>query len=816
MKKNILLLLLFIFLTGTSVWAQFEIRTAQNAEGYLEVQMRCTNASYLPTTSTTVNRIRFAIRWPDSFWWGPFTSVSLMCSDYNIIHSDLNIYYNFSGYSYQIFTESGSFTCPEDWTLNSWITIAELRAVSHGYYGNITFSIAPNSWSSLQWYQNNPLYQGTPAINGNSGTYAYPNYYNYIWIGGDASGNFDYYSWNNPKNWINNCGHSEIYAPDTYGTCIIPSGVADYPKYSQPTNSDSYTSYCYDLLIETGGEVNFTGDHSSGNYTQLYIANDLTIQDGGTLDLVNDVRVDVSNETKIYGSDAARVGPWSVLYAFGNLSVYNTNGLTIEKTGWVQAVDVSTYVGAPTAIVIKEGDGVISATGGGPGNFYQKGPISYGSGGSVSVGTFIKNSAAVGSFYIHMVGPTVDDPAYTGSGTGVPLGNFDLLTLGTFAYLFDEPTGQWENVYPIPYPIQTATGLILSDTSSSDNTYTMEGEILSGDVYKSVTSGGSNLELISNPYPTALNWEDFQAHNSSLIGTTFRIWNPSVGNYGTYTSGMGGVGTNGVLFVIQSGQGFFVTTTGNGSLTFSDDDKYFSRYPILKNRENLKLLKVSAEGNTYKDELIIKFTGGATFGYDKDIEAKKWNSYYSDATEIYSLSEDSVKLSINSLPPTGNEIVSVPVHFKCGADSSYKLTFKNLSSFIDGTEVWLEDKLLNTDWVNINLQDSIYIFNGSPQDDIDRFVIHFFGPTNINNDIIQNENDIKIYSYGHNVYVLNNSDETIEKITVYNLMGSKIYEGVANHHSQLNKISISGETAYYVVRVLTDKNVYSGKVFIMK
>jgi hypothetical protein len=47
-------------------------------------------------------------------------------------------------------------------------------------------------------------------------------------------------------------------------------------------------------------------------------------------------------------------------------------------------------------------------------------------------------------------------------------------------------------------------------------------------------------------------------------------------------------------------------------------------------------------------------------------------------------------------------------------------------------------------------------------------------------------------------------------------MGSKVYEGTVNHHSQLNKINISGETAYYVVRVLTDKNVYSGKVFIMK
>ena len=63
--------------------------------------------------------------------------------------------------------------------------------------------------------------------------------------------------------------------------------------------------------------------------------------------------------------------------------------------------------------------------------------------------------------------------------------------------------------------------------------------------------------------------------------------------------------------------------------------------------------------------------------------------------------------------------------------------------------------------------------------------------------------------------MLNNSSEIIKEITVYNLMGSKVYQGKANH-SSLNKINISSETAYYVVRVLTDKNVYSEKIFILK
>ena len=345
----------------------------------------------------------------------------------------------------------------------------------------------------------------------------------------------------------------------------------------------------------------------------------------------------------------------------------------------------------------------------------------------------------------------------------------------------------------------------------------MTGEILSGNVSKSVTYGSSNLELISNPYPTAINWESFQPYNNSLLGTTYHIFNPSNGNYGHYTVGTpGGVGTNGALFVIQSGQAFFVQTEGSGTLTYRDNDKYFSRYPILKNGDEIKLLRIVAEGNTFKDELIINFVEGATPDFDNVLEAEKWSSYFNDATEIYSLSKDDIKLSINSLPPVGTEVISVPVHFKCGADSAYKLTFKNLNSLAsDGIEVWLEDKAVNTDWLHIGIQDSIYTFNGSPEDDIDRFIVHFFGPTGINDEINGEDVPLKIYAANSNVYILNDSDELIKEVVIYNMMGSEILR-TGNIRQSLYQMKINASTGYYIAKVLTDKNVYSEKVFIMK
>ncbi|PLW93692.1 MAG: hypothetical protein C0591_14180, partial [Marinilabiliales bacterium] len=753
----------------------------------------------------------------------------LECTDYNIIPFDaVDSYYTAGGWNFRSYTQSSNYIVTSGWTVDTWETIAKFRTVEIDGWTSTgwSFEIAPDGWLNITWGAD-PIWEQDfspyiPNINGSVSGYDFPRYYSMIWVGGNSNGTYNQYSWNNPSNWETICGLPEPYAPDTYANCIIPSGATYYPRYSQQTDSHLNHSYCYDLFIEAGGEVNFTGDPSSGSYTQLFITNDLTIEDGATpgkLDLVNDARVEVANETNINGSNSARVGMWSGLYCFGDLYVQRTNGLTIEKTGWVQAVDVSTYVGAPTAIVIKEGDGDFTfTTGGGPGNFYQRGPISYVNSGSISVGTFIKNDAEnfPGSFYIHMVGPTVDDPAYTGPGTGVPLGNFDLLELNTFAYLFDEPSGQWQNIYPIPYPIQTATGLILSDVSDEDNTYVMEGEILSGNVNKSVSYGGSNLELISNPYPTAIDWNSFRFNNSSMLGTTFRIWNPNVGNYGAYAAGGGTWGTNGVLFAIQSGQGFFVTTRGNGTITFSDDDKYFSRYPLLKSNDDFKLIQLLAEGNTYKDELIIKFTEEATTEFDEDFDAEKWDSYYADATEIYSLSSDNKKLTINTLPPVRNEVMSIPVHFKCGADSAYRLTFKNLSSLVaDGIEIWLEDKTINTNWLHIGIQDSIYTFIGSPEDNIDRFIIHFLGPTGMNYEINGEDDFLKIYAANSNLYIFNDSGELIKEVVVYNMMGSEILR-TGNIRQSLYQLQINAITGYYIVKVLTDKNVYSEKVFLMK
>ena len=81
----------------------------------------------------------------------------------------------------------------------------------------------------------------------------------------------------------------------------------------------------------------------------------------------------------------------------------------------------------------------------GPGNFKNFGDITYRHYASSSIETYMENNAAVGDYFFHIVGPTVQNPVdYYGGGTGIKLQAFDLsiyyrlmLTNGR------KPAGEW-------------------------------------------------------------------------------------------------------------------------------------------------------------------------------------------------------------------------------------------------------------------------------------------------------------------------------------------------------------------------------------
>ncbi len=127
----------------------------------------------------------------------------------------------------------------------------------------------------------------------------------------------------------------------------------------------------------------------------------------------------------------------------------------------------------------------------------------------------------------------------------------------------------------------------------SIRTYTFTGPFNTGDIDTPIVhtpaNAGESWNFISNPYPSAIDFDAFYAANSALIEGVAYFWSqatpPDVSNpgnqgrnfsqndYASYNIGTGGImGASGVMPTnfISSAQGFFVEGLSNGNVTFTN------------------------------------------------------------------------------------------------------------------------------------------------------------------------------------------------------------------------------------------------------
>ena len=773
MKKNILqLVLASIFLCSTfvSMSQSYEIRTHENEMGYIEVQMKETDGGEaLPETTDDINDITFAVRWPSSY----SADLDFLCATQTYNMTDpANSRLTEGIYHYRYYNASPSnFDCPENWIVDTWVTITTFY-VSSGSGTNGIFEIAPQNFgiSTLNWQILEdgvpPIIQREPTINGNVSGYTYPTIvYDFVWVGGATGmGNEPDY-WNIVGNWEDQCGNTPSSGNPPYQTSenvYIPDVSAGSNYYPEDFKvSVGYAFNCGYLKIASGAHITVPDlSTNAGTFTYFNVAENAIIE--GALNLFPLGHVTVSGST------------------------------TINSAGGI----------------------VVQATSAGVGSFIDNGTITYGGSGTATVQTYLSNSAGVGSFDIHLIGPTVDEENYTGTGTGAYLEEFILDGVSTYAYEWDESvvsTSAWVNLTSLTDEIYSGKGIGLSATDNDNHTLSMTGALMTGSVSSpALTYSSNHIELISNPYPSAIDFDGLAGtDNSTQVQNKYWIYNPAADNYVANATPYSGDDK-----YIQVGQGFFVEMKQAGTFDFTNARRAHSNVAFRDLIPNKLTVKVFGGQEGYEDKLSVRFDDYATNGYDIEIEAKKWESQNNDATQIRSIAEDNTELSINVLPTESlySGMTSVPMHFSCGYNTEYSLSFFDIESFEYGTEIWLEDKQVGGDWVSVN-DNPDYTFTATPDDLEDRFVIHFFGPTGV--DEFGIENTVNIYSYRQNAFVRNNTNEVIKMVSIYTLSGELVQE-VNTVDLKLSKFWVSNNIGYYVVRVITDKNVYTNKVFISK
>ncbi|MFZ4399671.1 MAG: hypothetical protein ACOYO1_06535 [Bacteroidales bacterium] len=325
----------------------------------------------------------------------------------------------------------------------------------------------------------------------------------------------------------------------------------------------------------------------------------------------------------------------------------------------------------------------------------------------------------------------------------------------------------------------------------------------------SVTAGlYSGWNFVANPYPSAINWNATSGWTRNMLSDAgsgekaIWVWNAATANYGAYISNAA-IGTNSVSRLIPSAQGFWVKASSAGTLSMNNSIREHADQAFLKSTTTIPdLLRLSVNGstNTYSDELIIQFGNTNDLG-----GAEKMFSMDAAAPGIYS-TKSGKNWSISMLTSIVDHS-TIPVGFKAGVNGNYTITVSDLNSFTSPCYSYLKDLATNT-ITDLN-HNTTYTFTASTSDNTNRFQLLFAAsPLNITN---YNTQNTSIYAYNNSIYI--NSKEAILQICIYNTVGQllKTVEKANNN----TVISMKEYTAaYYIVKVMTAKNMYIEKVLI--
>ncbi len=260
----------------------------------------------------------------------------------------------------------------------------------------------------------------------------------------------------------------------------------------------------------------------------------------------------------------------------------------------------------------------------------------------------------------------------------------------------------------------------------------------------SVSDDGWNL--VSNPYPCAIDWDDADWTKSSTIDNAVYIYNATTGTYATYISG---APVNGGSQYIASQQAFWVKANGTSpapSLIAAEGVKSatatptylrtnnepntsyypstFKDFPVQPYANNVaNSLKLVAKQGTNADELLIRFKQNATTGFDSKYDAWKLLNPNTAVQNFSSVINGSTDLAINSNPPLTTD-VHIPIRLTVPVTGTYSISRDSVLMLPLSSCLILEDTKTGG---MIDLRSVItYTFTISDTTVFPRFILHIY------------------------------------------------------------------------------------------
>jgi hypothetical protein len=413
-------------------------------------------------------------------------------------------------------------------------------------------------------------------------------------------------------------------------------------------------------------------------------------------------------------------------------------------------------------------------------------------------------------------------------------------TLSDKFYSFDATTDGWHTEAPANL-MRIANGYIIRGPESFSTTIPVAFEA----VFAGIPNNGilsvpiaatDTSNLIGNPYPSAIDADEFIKRNAGVTDGTIYLWthNTPIAN-NVYTSDdyavynlLGGVGTSPALKLgvnntkpdgkIASGQAFFVTSiNGGGTAVFNNSMRvignnasFFKSNSIKKrsvsNVEKSRVwLNLSNNQGAFK-QTLIGYTDEATDDYDTSFDGEYFdgNKYI----DFYSINQDrNLAIQGRALPFHQTDVI--PLGYSTTFEGAFTINIDEVDGLFTNHPVFLEDKFNH---IIFDLKNGSYAFNTEVGTFNDRFVLRYTDKTLGTKDFDLNDNAVVI-AKDKNELKIKSQQENIKRITVFDLLGRKVFDkdSINNNEFRTSKIFLNNQMVLVKV-TLTNGKVISKKV----
>ncbi|GAA4299465.1 T9SS type A sorting domain-containing protein [Aestuariibaculum suncheonense] len=374
-------------------------------------------------------------------------------------------------------------------------------------------------------------------------------------------------------------------------------------------------------------------------------------------------------------------------------------------------------------------------------------------------------------------------------------------------YTFNGTSGNyysWKKVYPNTN-ISPGLGYTMKGSGSVTNEqeYVFKGIPNDGEYNFNVSSG--NGILLGNPYPSALDADQFILENLSVIDGTLSFWDQFETNsshilaqyqagYAKYnlmmaipaTALSGLISSKGTTSkplptnYIDVGQAFFVNVNNSGVLNFNNGQRAFAKETLnetvfYKTSSKSKAAVITDERpkiwfsfglpQGYTKFIGLGYDIRATYGYDKGFDTE--TSISQD--NLLWQTEDKT-LSIQALPELNKDDV-LPLSIKIKTNGAYTFSIYKMEHIPDDLNIFLVDHVENT-YYNLRENDVDLILNsGTPAD---RFSIAFKEDTTLSTYQFSEKKIYATYDKNTESLKLHNLPADASALNIYNAVGQLI------------------------------------------